>query len=137
MTAPQQYEYEQYEYARIASVRAGDDDSNNCWKGIPFGAIPAAFGAGATWLVSSVTHPLVAAVFAPATICVATLALMVLKKMGIVQELNMSSYCASLVATNIVLSLAMTAIGFPISIPLSLLLSATTAAGLFIALCMV
>ena len=82
-------------------------------------------GAGVAWLVSSVTTPLVAAIFVPVTTAVALIAVRIFEEMGIRME---SSILPATVASNIMVSLISSAVGFPVSIPLSLLMVAINVA---------
>jgi len=94
---------------------------------------PAVFGAGVTWLVSSATHPLVAGVFGPVTMIATVATQVIFDLMGLSKEARDDLFLPTFIAMNIVVSLITTAIGFPVSIPLSLLLTATSVAGFFAA----
>lgn len=93
----------------------------------PFFVLPSALAGGATWLVSSVSNPLVTATIAAASVLAAYV---INQANGGLNYKNQDELTtASMFAVPIALSLASTAIGFPVSIPLSLLLGVTTFLG--------
>lgn len=100
-------------------------------------AASVAAGAGVTWLVSSVTNPLVGAAYAVTAVLVNILVakIVVALPQSIQNKLTDEAMVGIVIvrglALIILLPLFITALGYPISIPLALLLNAASAAAEF------
>lgn len=103
-----------------------------CGKNVRFSTIfvlPSALAGGVTWLVSSISNPLATATIAAVSAVAAYTIDEQIQPEDCLNEWKEAFVLGSTIILPIALSLASTAIGFPVSIPLSLLVGVMTLLG--------
>ena len=97
------------------------------------GALDVAAGTGATWLVSSATTSLVGGALGGIAHLVSVLVLPILDNFECAKGYEFKIFLALELSMPVVLSFAATALGYPVSIPLALLIGVINVAAFFAA----
>ena len=95
--------------------------------------ISALLNTGGTWLVSNATNPLIGGALSGISVIVSALALRILGNLGLNDEALDNYLLVFEFSLPILLGFAATALGYPVSIPLTLLIGAVNVASIFIA----